>query len=148
MFTPCVLIDLKTALEVIASRVFSLYFYKTSDFMALQLYSLTHLHIKDTITKFETYITRKRTAWPRSQIPIFMFLCAIYTFPWLVCIFCLQKKSWIDRGNIYITHRHMNVEIGTEAAQFLFRQYISRNLFAVCFVLSVHRLRLVAWRIS
>ncbi len=43
-----------------------------------------------------------------------------------------QQKRWTDRGNMYIVHRHMNVEIGTEAALFPETEYIKEIFFAVC----------------
>ncbi len=63
-----------------------------------------------------------------ATISTFMYLWAIYVVPGLVYnTYFLQQNRQTDCGNIWITHRRMNVEIGTETPIFLFWEYLFRN---------------------
>ncbi len=70
--------------------------------------------------KLETNIPRKGTARLQSHSYIPVSVSDMY-IPLIGLPILLQenRNSWIERGNIiiYIAHRNMNVEIGTEAAQ-------------------------------
>ncbi len=80
-------------------------------------------HCKDTIRKIRNKCLQKRNCFVSVPISSLKCLWAIYIFPRSVSLFCCRKLLYVDRSwehILYIAFRHMNVEIGNEAAQFLF----------------------------
>ncbi len=75
--------------------------------------SIQAVHCKETIPTIRNKYSQKRNCAATVPIPKFMFLWAIYIFPWSVCLFyCLtigMDRTWeyIDRS-----HRHMLVDRG------------------------------------
>ncbi len=59
-----------------------------------------------------------------APISTFMCLWAIYIFPGSVPIFPPAEQADPSWEYIYFAHRHMHVEIGTEAPIFLFWEYL------------------------
>ncbi len=78
--------------------------------------------------KSETFPeTKLRGLSPNSYIHI--SVSDLYT-PTTGLPILLQENRWTNRGNIKIAQRNMNVEIRTEATQFLFWASINRIFFA------------------
>jgi hypothetical protein len=95
------------------------------------------------------WMSGSRLCIPRNEIvqpPYFQNRIIMFYLPFLTLIYIceriiyfqdpsvyfLQPNMWTDPGNIYITHKHLNVEIGTEAVQFPEKVYINGIFLAVC----------------
>ncbi len=68
--------------------------------------------------KSDFMYSRNRNCAASVPMSTFMYLRFIYSHP-IGPPISLQQNRQIDRGNIYIAHRNLNLGIGTEAAQFI-----------------------------
>ncbi len=79
------------------------------------------------IPKFWNTYSLKWNCRASVPIPTFMFLWAIYIFSGSVCLFWCRKIGGPIVGIYKLLPDTLIVEIGTEAAQFLFEEYIKSD---------------------
>jgi hypothetical protein len=79
---------------------------------------------KNQYRKFETNIPRSGIPWPQSQFPQ-SSVCGRFSYSH-------HRSAYSAAGKYVDAHRHMNVEIGTEAAQFPEKEYTNGIFVAVC----------------
>ncbi len=67
-------------------------------------------------TKIRNTYSQERNCGYSHNSYIYVCVSDLYTIPLIGLPILLQENKWAERGNISIAHRHMNVEIGIEAA--------------------------------
>jgi hypothetical protein len=91
------------------------------------------VHWKEPIPKILNKYSQKRNCTATAIISTFMCLWAIYTFPWLICLFCCRK--YVDRSWEYI-NRSQTHEWNLDWGRTIPRKGIQKSDFR-CSVLCV-----------
>jgi hypothetical protein len=89
------------------------------------------MHCKEKMPKIRKKYSQKRNC--ATTVPISnSYVCKGFIYYHNQSAYSSAGNMWTDLGDIEIVHRHMNVEIGTEAAQFPEKEYINGIFIAVC----------------
>jgi hypothetical protein len=90
------------------------------------------LHCKELTPKIRNKYSQKRNWAATVPISTSCVCECFYILYYRWSAYSAAGNMWTDPGNIEIAHRHMNVKIGTEAAQFPEKEYINGIFVAVC----------------